>query len=161
MNTKTKQALERISASANKGFTVFETLVVLSIATILSAAAIPNFVGYVGKERLAKAAQEVVSDISKSKMNAIRENRSYNISITGAQEYKISIDTNSNAAFEENEAVETRNLGVQYQDISLSSTANLTFSARGTASAATITLASGRWQKTITVNIAGRITISQ
>jgi Tfp pilus assembly protein FimT len=160
MKTGITTILRRLGKNTNKGVSIFESMMAISMATILSAIVTPGFIGYVGKERLAKAANEIVLDILKTKMNAIRENRNYQISFTGVHEYKIYRDDNSNSVFEQNELVETGNLAARYHGVSLSSTASLTLSPRGTASAATITITNGRWQKNLTVNIAGRTTIS-
>jgi Tfp pilus assembly protein FimT len=160
MKTAIITILQILLKNTNQGYSIFETMTVISIGTIISALAIPGFLGYVGKERLVKAANEVVSDIQKTKMNSIRANRNHQISFTDAQTYKIYRDDNSNGSFDQNELLETGNLAAHCKGVSLSSTANITLFARGTASAATITLTSGRFQKNLMINIAGRTTLS-
>jgi Tfp pilus assembly protein FimT len=160
MKTRIMTTLKSLRLNTSKGVSIFETMMVISIGTILSATAVPGFLGLIGKESLSKAANEVISDIQKTKIDAIRENRNYQISFLSGNVYRILRDNNDNGTFEQDEIIVTGNLGARFQGISLTSTADITFSPRGTTSAATITLANGRWQKTLTVNVAGRTTLS-
>jgi Tfp pilus assembly protein FimT len=161
MKTKIQSAIRRSLSHGSKGVTIFETIIAMSIAAIISAATIPKYVGYLAKERVTNAANDIVSDIMNSRMSAIQQNRAFKITFTSTHQYTISRDNNNNGVFETNEILETKDISSSAQSMTLSSTANPVLSSRGTASQATITITGGRWHKNISLSMAGHTSIAE
>lgn len=59
----------------NNGFTLMELMIVIAIIAILSALAIPNFLGWLPERRLDAGAQDVLQGLQKSRSRAIMTNR--------------------------------------------------------------------------------------
>lgn len=56
------------------GFTVIELMVVIAIILVLAGIAVPNFIGWLPKYRLNKAANDIKSMIQNARLRAIKEN---------------------------------------------------------------------------------------
>jgi len=63
----------------NKGFTLLELMVAVAIFAVLSAIAVPNYIGWLPKHRLNQAASALYSDMQKARMEAIRGNQNWAI----------------------------------------------------------------------------------
>ena len=57
------------------GFTLLELIVVIAIAAVLSAVAIPNFIAYRSNQRLGASAREILGAIKETRMRAVIEQR--------------------------------------------------------------------------------------
>ena len=81
------------------GFTFMELMVVLAVLAILSAIAIPNFIGWLPKYKLNSASDELLSTLQLSKLRAIRENANVAITFDFVNNtYLAFIDNGANAA---------------------------------------------------------------
>ena len=61
------------------GFTLIEIMVVIAIIGTLSMIALPNFIGSRNNSMLKSAARDILGDINKIKMNAIKDNKAWSI----------------------------------------------------------------------------------
>jgi len=140
------------------GFTIVELLIVIAIAGVLSAIAIPNFSTWVASYRLKSAAQAVHANLIGAKMLGAKEGREYRIT-TAASAFTIqqgNLSSNSTAWT----TVKTLAM-TEYPGVTANAANAIVFVPRGTASNETITLTNSKGAtKTITVSIAGRVKIN-
>jgi prepilin-type N-terminal cleavage/methylation domain-containing protein len=69
------------NVSKNLGFTLIESLIVVSIAGILIAMAIPSFVAAQNRAKLAQATDLVVASLQQAQREAIRRNQSCTLTL--------------------------------------------------------------------------------
>lgn len=69
------------NVSKNLGFTLIESLLVVSMVGILSAMAIPSFIAAQNQAKLNQATEMVVSSLQQSQQEAIRRNQSCTITL--------------------------------------------------------------------------------
>jgi type II secretory pathway pseudopilin PulG len=130
----------------NKGYTVIELLAMLAIVGILFRIALPNIVAWLPVFRLGAAARQIATDLQLARAQAIAKNTSQSI-------------TFDNSAGSYTFGSEFRSLPSLFPGILISSSSNTTFTPRGTASAATVTLSDGTNQRLVCVKTMGRIMI--
>jgi len=65
--------------AADRGVSLTETLIALTLIAILSALALPSFSGMISNNRLQKAARQIVTDLQFAKMKAISEGLQYQV----------------------------------------------------------------------------------
>jgi len=58
----------------NPGFTVVELLVTIAMVALVTAIAVPNFIGWLPDYRLRAAARDLFSNFQKAKLTAIKQN---------------------------------------------------------------------------------------
>nr|MBC8362435.1 GspH/FimT family pseudopilin [Candidatus Desulfatibia profunda] len=145
----------------NAGFTVFELLIVIAIAGVLTAIAVPNFLGYQYSYRLKGAISTLRGDLYGTKMLAIKRGVQYKVVFT-ADGYQIQRGTSSSGTFTLDQTEITRNFADEYPGVTAdtAATANPVFSPRGTATPVTITLKTSQKSQTITISLAGRIKVN-
>lgn len=77
-------------ASGKKGFTLVEILIVLAMIAIVIAVMVPEFVRIMPRYRLRKAARNLISDMQRTRLNAIKTGQTWQITFnTGAESYQI------------------------------------------------------------------------
>jgi prepilin-type N-terminal cleavage/methylation domain-containing protein len=69
-------------SNTNRGLTLYETLAVVFIIGILSAIAIPTFLGIINQQRITLAQDKVIKSIRKAQREAASENSSYSASFS-------------------------------------------------------------------------------
>jgi len=75
-----------------------EVMVVIGIIGIVSAIAIPNFIGWLPKQRLSSATNDVLGVIQSARLRAIKDNASVAIVFNpGADSYSVFLDNGAGA----------------------------------------------------------------
>ena len=144
------------------GFTLIEMMIVIAIAAIMSAVAIPVFMSMLPGMRLSGAARQVMTDLMAARMDAVKQNNQFRVFFNspGANQYQILDDNDNDGAADAGEAITTRNIQDNYSDVTFNSTNNPIFTPKGTAtSLPTITLQNASGSKSVSVSIAGRVKI--
>jgi len=72
------------------GFTLMELMITIAIVAILSAIVVPNMIGWMPKFRLGSESRDMLSNILKTRQQAIKDNTIYSILFdVGAERYTI------------------------------------------------------------------------
>ena len=144
------------------GFTLIELIVIIAIVAVFAAIATPNFLSYLPKHRLNGAARQVMGDLMAARMKAVSQNNEFKIFfLANGHEYTILDDDNNNRTADGGEWTETKDIRDEYHDVTIGSNNDPIFLPRGTATnLPTITLTNPSGSKTITISIAGRVSIS-
>jgi prepilin-type N-terminal cleavage/methylation domain-containing protein len=138
--------LRRQRHASNRGFTVVEILVSLTIIGILVKIAFPNVLAWLPALRLSSAARQIATDLQLARVQAIAKNSSQTVT------FNVSGGSYSFGS-------ESRSLPLLFPGITISSATNPTFTPRGTANSVTITLSNGSNQKLVCVKSMGRVAI--
>jgi prepilin-type N-terminal cleavage/methylation domain-containing protein len=155
------------TASAQKGFTLVEAIIVILILSIVTAIAIPEFRKMAVNANLKAAARDLIADFSSLKQMAISGdvnlgNRMYRISLNVAtKSYQLQRCTNQGSPCLGWAQMQAKNFMAFGNDIDFrpddTTVTNYNFRTRGTVTNGTIVLTNSRNSTaTITVNIAGR-----
>jgi prepilin-type N-terminal cleavage/methylation domain-containing protein len=82
----------------NRGFTLVELLVVLSIIAIISVIAAPQYGAFVARNKVREATTDLFQNMRLARSMAIKENRAYFITFNegGGNNYRIGFDGNGN-----------------------------------------------------------------
>ncbi len=80
----------------NRGFTIVELLIAITIVGILMAVASPNFLAWRAKSKLIGTSHNIRGDLEKARLKAIRENARVAVVFT-ASGYSIFIDNGAKA----------------------------------------------------------------
>jgi len=86
----------------DSGFTLTELLIVLAIAAILMAAAVPSFKSMNHNMAVRGAANELIAGIQFARSEAIRANQTVTLSLDG-RTWRVFVDTKKNHALDDNE----------------------------------------------------------
>jgi type IV fimbrial biogenesis protein FimT len=68
------------------GFTLLELMVTIAIFAVISAIAIPSFIGWVPRYKLGGAARDVLAVLQKTRLQAVKDNTDYTITFNTANE---------------------------------------------------------------------------
>lgn len=145
----------------NSGFTLLELIIIIVIAGVITAIAVPNFLTYQYSYRLRGALSTLRGDLYGAKMLAIKRGVQYKVAFTSGG-YQIQRGTTSAGNFVLGANEITRNFADEYPGVTVdtSATADPVFSPRGTSTGVTITLQNSQKFQTITISFAGRIRVN-
>jgi len=137
-----------------KGFSLVELLIVVTLITILSFIAVPQLTNLTNNARLRGASRLVWGDLYNAKMIAIKTNQSITVTFGSTTSY--SFPWGDGTTF-------TRNLASEYPNVTASKSGggSITFSSTGmTQQNATVTIQNAQGSKSISVLWTGRILIT-
>jgi len=159
--------LEMIVIRNNRGFTLFEVLIVIALIAVVSALAAPNIVKWRRAAQLRGAAENLKGDLGLAKLKAIQESGTVSV-IFSADRYRMFVDNNRDWSPDtSNSLLRDRPLPpgvtIDLGQTGFSSAGDQTrFFARGTTLNGSVLLVNGNGdQKKITVSELGRITVNK
>jgi type IV fimbrial biogenesis protein FimT len=142
-----------------KGFTLIELIITISIAVIIMAILAPQLQKMMIRNRLNGAARQIVNDLMNSRMKASSQNNRFRIIFLDNHRYMIHDDDNNNNTIDTGEATLTKDINSSYHDVTFSATANPIFYPRGTSWGTTVTVSNSVGSKNVSVSTAGRVKI--
>jgi len=141
----------------SEGFTLLEITIVIAIAGILAAIAVPSLVSQLPRYRLSGAARQVMGDLMWARMQAVSEKNEFRIFIIDSHRYQILDDDDNNGSVGSGEKVQVKDIRDEYPDVSISHTTNPIFFPRGSASMGTITLSNSSGSRKLKIHLTGRV----
>jgi type IV fimbrial biogenesis protein FimT len=149
--------------SYQKGFSLVEIMIVITLLGILAAIAVPNLQPFMAQRRLNGAARQIMSDLMEARMKTVSQNNMFKVFFLDNHQYKILDDDNSNKSEDPGEMIITKDIQSEYKDVTISNaSADPIFLPRGTVapgSNCTVTLSNASGSKEVTVAITGRVKI--
>jgi type IV fimbrial biogenesis protein FimT len=147
-----------------KGFSLIELIVVITIIAIAVGITIPVYSSMKPKLRLNGAARQMQGDLMRARMQAISQNNEFRLSFSDDNhQYYIWVDVNGNGAPDSDESPVTKDIQTNYYDVVFDSVPSQKpkFYPRGTLwpLGFTITLKNSSGTKDVVVSYAGRIRI--
>ncbi|OEU45432.1 MAG: type II secretion system protein GspH [Desulfobacterales bacterium S7086C20] len=141
----------------SEGFTLLEITIVIAIAGMLAAIAVPSLVSQLPRYRLSGAARQVMGDLMWARMQAVSEKNEFRIFIIDSHRYQILDDDDNNGSVGSGEKVQVKDIRDEYPDVSISNTTNPIFFPRGSASMGTITLSNSSGSRKLKIHLTGRV----
>jgi len=135
-----------------RGFTLFEMLIVIALVGIISAVAVPNFSAWRERQAVNSASKSLLSHMKQARVIAMAENRSVSITFA-ADSYTYDADPASTCGLCKPKTITFTNFS---ENLGITPTTTRTFSSRGTVNSGTITLAAGGFSHALVLNIIGR-----
>jgi len=142
----------RKAGIGQRGFTLFEMLLVISIIGIVSAIAVPQFSKWRDKQAVNSASKTLLSHMKQARVIAMAENRSVRISFA-ANSYTYDDDEGGICGLCKPQTVPYSTFS---NKLSIAPTTMRTFSSRGTVNSGSMTLTAGDSCLVLVLNIIGR-----
>ena len=140
----------------NRGITLIEMIVVMSIIIIFTAASIPSFVNFTKTARLRAAARDITTALRSARRYAITTRISRDVTV---YLYDYTVDSLKNAVsfYETGSSIETQRAAanVYFTDDTPAAELTFTFTPRGTTTGDTITVAEGSSSRYINITVLG------
>ncbi len=146
-----------IHSHKSEGFTLLEIIIVIAIAGIIAAIAVPSLVNQLPRYRLSGAARQVMGDLMWARMEAVSEKNEFRIFVIDSHRYQILDDDDNDGIVGSGEKVRVKDIRDEYPDVSISNTTNPIFFPRGSASMGTITLSNSSGSKKLKIHLTGRV----
>jgi prepilin-type N-terminal cleavage/methylation domain-containing protein len=143
------------------GFSLSECIIVMAVMAIMAAIALPNYGNFMGQRRLDGSFRQIQTELMLLRMQAISENRNIAMAVTGANQYTIFNDQNSNGVIDSGEIIAIKTIDPAYFDVNIAAVSGYvpTFYANGTATFGRITCTGSTGTKEIQVSGAGRVKV--
>jgi type II secretion system protein H len=139
------------------GFTLTELLIVLVIAAVILAIAMPRFTGFVRELSGRSATSRVVTDLALARTQAVREGRTVSLRVTGASTYQITLDNGAAIV----RTIKTVDVKGGQRNVTISpATARMIFDSRGmlvTGSSPRLLVTRTGKTDTVSVSAVGRV----
>ena len=100
------------------GFTVFELLITIAMIALVTAIAVPNFIGWLPDYRLRSATHDLFSNFQKAKLTAVKRNVNTAVCFHGSG-YVMFVDTDIDFEKDSAEEAITQVLWEDYKSISV------------------------------------------
>ncbi|MFW5774887.1 MAG: pilus assembly FimT family protein [Chitinivibrionales bacterium] len=94
---------------SEKGFTLFELIIVIAIAAILGTITVNRFSAFSAHTRLETQAYTILKEISSVRMTALRHDASVQVAFTDSS-YSVRVDENGDGTFENSEQIKSSTL---------------------------------------------------
>ena len=163
-SARLRATAKRWAVLDQRGFSLAEALVTITISGALLAVALPNFSDLREHYQLRGAMQEIFVSLQKARSASVTENNRYRVSLVDANHYQLHDDENNNNTVDAGEEKVTRDIRVNSPEVSLTSDGVVTFLPNGrrlNPGSTTFTLShSSGHTKQVVVNAAGRIKIN-
>jgi prepilin-type N-terminal cleavage/methylation domain-containing protein len=149
--------LQRKKIMGSRGFTLTETLVAISLSSIVAGVALPATGDLMQSYRLSNAAKQVRFEIGRARMQAVGQRKFVRLILQGNGSYARFTSTDG-VSYSLDGPTMSLPEGIA---VSVGPTGAPLFDRQGLATASSvITLGNGAGQKTITTNMLGRTSIS-
>jgi len=135
-----------------RGFTLFELIIVIAIIGIVSVVVVPNFSSWRAQSAVNNATKALMSHLKQARVTALAENRNVSV-IFAADSYTFDADPGGTCGLCKPQQVPYSTFS---SHLTMTPTTTLTFTSRGTANANTITVTSGGFSHALVINIIGR-----
>lgn len=143
------------AARQERGFTLFELIIVIAIIGVASTVAVPEFSKWRARQAVNGAAKSLLSHLKQARVIAMAENRNVRITF-GSNSYVYDDDSGGTCGLCKPQTVSYSNFSSS-ADFSVTPSASpFTFSSRGTVNSGNIVIRSGSFSHTLTINIIGR-----
>jgi prepilin-type N-terminal cleavage/methylation domain-containing protein len=154
--------------NGQKGFTLIELMIVVSILAVMAALAAPGFNDFIAKNRVKGAAEEIFGLILQAKSETTTRDTDMFVNVVNGSSWCVGYDTTPDCVCSGTVTCQVPVGGVDitqaiqsadYRNITLSSGSDITFrNPRITANPnSTITVTSGDWALNIVVSLRGRV----
>jgi type IV fimbrial biogenesis protein FimT len=137
---------------AAPGFTLIETMIVVSIAAVLTVVALPNFTQFIRDQRIKSASFEVFSTLTLARSEAVLRNTSVTVTPTGGT-------TNWANGWEVTVGTEVLRKQDPFATITMTGPTSIVYTGSGRVSGAVATVemsADGATSRCVSIDLSGR-----
>ncbi len=150
-----KQLNQQAEVCLQKGFTLLELMIVVSILGVLLAIAIPRFQEWREHASVNNATSALFVTLKKARTLAVAESRSVKVTLKTTDPYSFTYDS-AGCSNCQAKKIELKQFSSNLQLKRNGGTDSFTFSSRGTSGNGTIKIENGTYYKCITINAIGR-----
>ena len=144
----------------DSGFTIFELMIVMGIAAVLTTVAGYNYLSIRPSLLLSGATRQIMGDLLAAKMKAVGQSNDYKIFFLNEREYMVLDDDDNDGVLDGGEWSQTKDIQTEYPGVTFTTTSDPVFTSRGTANnLTTVTLTNSGSSKQISIYMTGYVEI--